>query len=410
MKILISAYACEPNKGSEPGTGWNWAKQIVHFHEVWILTRSNNKLIIEEELKKNPIPNLNFYYTDLPEWMKFWKKGTRCLYLYYLLWQFAAYFAAKKLHNKINFTITHHITFGNILLPTFLPFLPVPFIWGPLGGGEKVPQPFLKNYNFKLKLYEYFREFIQTFLFKINPLTYYSLIKSKIIILKTSSTLKLIPPKYRPKVLIITHSAFSKNELQFNPSQIKHKDSNFRAVFVGRLVHWKGCDLAIESFAKFGKKNKQAELLIIGEGPDYKRLINIKQKQNAKNIYFTGLLSRQETLKKMNESDVLIFPSLKDAGPKVLFEALFLGLPIIYLDISNFAEIITESCGIKIKAESPAQVTNDLAEAMEILAVNKDLHSKLSKAAKERSLMLDWDKKGKEIKNIYDNLLAKNDL
>ncbi len=409
MKIFISAYACEPNKGSEPGTGWNWANQIAKFHKVWIITRSNNKLIIEEELKKNPIPNLNFYYTDLPKWMRFWKKGARGLYLYYLLWQLAVYFAAKKLHNELNFTITHHVTFGNILLPTFIPFLPTPFIWGPLGGGEKVPRQFLKNYNSKLKFYEYFREFIQTFLFKINPITYYSLRKSKAIILKTPNTLKLIPPKYRSKALILTHSAFSKNELHFNSSQKKHQNLNFKAIFVGRLVHWKGCDLAIESFAKFSKKNEQAELLIIGEGPDYKRLLNIKQKQNAKNIYFAGLLSRQETLKKMNESDVLLFPSLKDAGPKVLFEALFLALPIIYFDISNFAEIITDSCGIKIKAESPAQAINDLAEAMEILAINKELRNKLSKAAKERSLMLDWDKKGKEIKKIYDNLLTKND-
>lgn len=31
MKILFSAYACEPGKGSEPGVGWNWGRQITRF-------------------------------------------------------------------------------------------------------------------------------------------------------------------------------------------------------------------------------------------------------------------------------------------------------------------------------------------------------------------------------------------
>ena len=53
LKILISAYACEPDKGSEPGVGWNWAKQISRFHEVWVITRKNNRPSIEKELEEN---------------------------------------------------------------------------------------------------------------------------------------------------------------------------------------------------------------------------------------------------------------------------------------------------------------------------------------------------------------------
>ena len=66
LKVLVSAYACEPDKGSEPGVGWNWAKQIAHFHEVWVVTRTNNRPAIEERIEKNPDPNLHFIYVDLP--------------------------------------------------------------------------------------------------------------------------------------------------------------------------------------------------------------------------------------------------------------------------------------------------------------------------------------------------------
>jgi hypothetical protein len=77
LKVLISAYACEPHKGSEPGVGWNWAKQIAKFAEVWVITRANNREVIEEELKRSPEPNLHFIYVDLPKWMRFWKKKQR---------------------------------------------------------------------------------------------------------------------------------------------------------------------------------------------------------------------------------------------------------------------------------------------------------------------------------------------
>jgi hypothetical protein len=38
MKILISAYSCEPGMGSEPGVGWNIAREVAKYHEVWVLT------------------------------------------------------------------------------------------------------------------------------------------------------------------------------------------------------------------------------------------------------------------------------------------------------------------------------------------------------------------------------------
>ena len=97
LKVLVSAYACEPDKGSEPGVGWNWAKQIAKFAETWVITRTNNRETIEKELHKNPISNLHFVYVDLPKSMRFWKKGQRGVHLYYYFWQFAAYIKVKNL-------------------------------------------------------------------------------------------------------------------------------------------------------------------------------------------------------------------------------------------------------------------------------------------------------------------------
>ena len=53
-KILVSAYACEPGKGSEPGVGWNWVNGYAERgYEVHVITRANNKMAIEESKPKS---------------------------------------------------------------------------------------------------------------------------------------------------------------------------------------------------------------------------------------------------------------------------------------------------------------------------------------------------------------------
>ena len=130
LKILISAYACEPGKGSEPGVGWNNVEQAARFYHVWVMTRSNNRALIEEALAAQPMPNVHWIYLDLPHWASFWKKGQRGIHLYYSLWQILAYRKARRLHHDVGFDLAHHVTFVNYWLPIFLPLLPIPFVWG----------------------------------------------------------------------------------------------------------------------------------------------------------------------------------------------------------------------------------------------------------------------------------------
>ena len=69
LKVLLSAYACETNKGSEPEIGWKWATTLSNLgHEVYVITRSNNKEHIELYLSKNEYKKLFFIYFDYPNW------------------------------------------------------------------------------------------------------------------------------------------------------------------------------------------------------------------------------------------------------------------------------------------------------------------------------------------------------
>src|SRR5262249_30182969 len=130
-----------PGKGSEPGIGWRWAVALAQAgHEVWVLTRANNRPAIEKALQERAFSRLHFAYYDLPAWARWWKRGARGVRLYYLLWQLGAYRVARALCRDVAFDVAHHITFGVFRHPSFLAFLGLPFVFGPVGGGESAPR------------------------------------------------------------------------------------------------------------------------------------------------------------------------------------------------------------------------------------------------------------------------------
>ena len=152
MKILLSAQACEPDRGSEPGVGWQWAVKLAKLgHDIWVITRSNNRGVIEKAGYPN---NLHFIYYDLAGWACWWKKGSRGVRLYYLLWQWGAYLAVKDTHKIQKFDLVHHITFGVYRQPSFMWMLRIYFIFGPVGGGELVPMGLKSTLSFKHRLIE----------------------------------------------------------------------------------------------------------------------------------------------------------------------------------------------------------------------------------------------------------------
>jgi hypothetical protein len=158
LKILLSAYACEPNQGSETGLGWNVAREVAKHHEVWVLTSEEHRSAIEAELARKPVPGLHFEYYDLPRWARWWKPGERGRQLHYSLWQFGAYRPAKRLYREVGIDLVHHVTYVTYWRPSLLALLPVPFIWGPVGGGETTPKGFRDNFSLGGRIYEQVRD------------------------------------------------------------------------------------------------------------------------------------------------------------------------------------------------------------------------------------------------------------
>lgn len=368
MKVLISAYACEPGKGSEPGVGWNAAIGISQHHEVWVITRENNRAAIEPELEKKRLENLHFVFYDLPVWLRWWKQKQKGVHFYYYLWQIAIYFVARKLHQQISFDLVHHVTFVNYYRPSLLAMLPVPFIWGPVGGGESAPKSFWLGLGTKGLLFEGIRE-LSRWLSEFDPFVRITARRSAWAFATTPDTALRMRKLGAKNVDILSEAALSPINLSFLSELKKQESKPFRFLSLGRLLPLKGFHLGIEAFARANLDG--AEYWIIGDGPDRTRQESLAKRLGVSSkVKFFGNLPRFEALQKMADCNVLVHPSLHDSGGWVCLEAMAAGLPVLCLDLGGPSQQVTNETGIKIVANNSRQVIADLSVVMSTLYRN----------------------------------------
>ena len=407
MKVLISAYSCEPGMGSEPGVGWNVIRQVARYHEVWVITRPDeSREVIEAELARNPIANLHFIYFTLPFWQDSRKWGqSGGMQIHYYLWQIQAYFVARKLHRQIEFDLIHHVTFVKYSSPSFLTLLPVPFVWGPLGGGESAPKAFWQDFGLKAKTYELARNLTRR-LGELDPFVRHTARKSSAIRATTNDTAERLyhigaDPN---KVEILSQLGLSEAEISDLARYQMPENVPIRFVSIGRLLHWKGFHLGIRAFHRANLAN--AEYWIVGEGFELERLQKLARDLDiADRVKFWGSLSRQKTLSTLASCHVLVHPSLHDSGGMVCMEAMAAGRPVICLDLGGPGVQVTEETGFKIKANTPQQAVEDIAAAMVRLAGDRELIERIGRSGKQHvSQNYSWTIFGDRLNRLYTKI------
>ncbi len=404
MKILMSAYSCEPGKGSERAVGWNLAQAVAKHHEVWVLTRPDEgKETIEAELKRNPNPNLHFAYFTLPIWGGGWKWGLGSMQLHYYLWQIQAYFVARRLHRQIGFDIAHHVTFVKYSRPSFLSLLPIPFVWGPVGGGEFAPKAFWKDFSLKNKIHETVRS-LASMVFESDPFACLTARRSVLAKATTEDTAARVRKMGAKNVQIEPAIGLLQEEIaRLSQHDIPNK-SSLRFISIGRLLHWKGFHLGLRAFAQANLSS--AEYWIIGNGPEKQRLESLAEELNiSSQVKFWNNLPREETLDKLGECTALVHPSLHDSGAFVCLEAMAAGRPVLCLDLGGPSLQVTKETGFKLPAKTPEQAVQDLAKAMLSLSQNFELCVQMGEAGRKRvKEVFDWEIKGRNLAYMYEEV------
>lgn len=399
-KIFVSAYACEPDLGSEIGVGWHWVLEMSKYFKLWVLTRESNRHTIEPWITEHPEYNhIHFLYFDLPKWARFWKKGIRGVRIYYNIWQFCTNGIVKQTMQENEIKVFHHLTYGNVLWEVSSYGQKQFFIWGPVGGLETISKEFSCHYGRKWKGIETVRRIVV----KLLPLNCGFKKRCKnadLILCKTGITQNLIPEKYRTKTVLQTDVAVERMECQQELS-FSEDSCCLNLITVGRLDAWRGFDLCIEALAKATKEEPSIHLTIVGSGMDKTRLKQLTNEQRVKDkVTFTGKVSGEEYKHLLGKADAVLNASLKEGAVTVSFDCMAIGKPIICMDTTGYTRYFSNEYAILIPIQGRDQVVNDLKDGI-LKLCDTEVRKQMGEKARLAGLQFTWAKRGEEICRLF---------
>jgi glycosyltransferase involved in cell wall biosynthesis len=403
-KILISAFACRPGEGSEPGKGWACARTMARHHDVWVLTRGRYRELIEEAMHRDPVPGLRFVYLDLPEWILRATKPNQEFQVFYYLWQLAAYFVARRLCREVGIELIHHVSYSKFWAPSFVAMLPVPFVWGPVGGGESMPRGFVGRCSMQGRMYEGLRA-LARWLGECDPFVRMTARRSKVALATTRESAARMRAIGGWSTTVYPAIGITQEDLDVFDALASRDAHGVRFLSIGQLIHWKGFDLGLAAFAWAALE--AAEYWLVGDGPERARLEALAARLDIKDkVRFFGQKARTETLRILGQADVLVHPSLHESGGLVCLEALAARRPVICLDWGGPAIQVADGTGIRVAVRDAEQVTADLADAMKRLAADANLRQAMGRAGRRHvEAHYFWPRKVEHYCSIYTDVL-----
>ena len=411
-KILLSAYACRPNTGSEPGIGWNFAVHAALDHDVWVMTRPDNRPFIDAALQADPTgpaSRVRFHYVPWPRLSG--KIPGKLIHVRYTFWQREAARAARRLHAEVKFDLAHHVTYGCYWQPAGVVWLDdVPTIWGPVGGGETAPGALLGELAPKARLKERARD-LARFLGERSGAVRRTARCATIGLAATRETADRMTRLGTRQVEVFTAMGLTAGDIDAlaaapttGPGE---PGGGLRLVSVGRLLDWKGFHLGLRAFAA-AQLPAGSRYDVIGDGPAKASLVALAESLGiASRVHFHGALTRDRTLAQVGRADVLVHPSLHDSGGWVILEAMAMGKAVLCLDLHGPALMATGDTGIKVPVQSSGQVVTDLIAGMERLAREPGLLARMGDHARARAReTFSWAHRRHELAVIYERVLG----
>ena len=409
MKVLLSAYSCKPNYGSEEGNGWNWAWHLVELgHEVWVLTLVDNREAIEGELRLQPVPNLHFVYIAIPEAIRRYVKvpiGDFSWQSDYLGWQQRACKIAKQLDREQQFDIVHHVTWASITGGSKLWHLDKPFVFGPVGGGQIAPPLFKKYFSRKEWQKEKLRSFIYDKLAKFNLFARQTISKANLVLTTNSDTYERALQLGASRVKLFPVVGISQEYL---PQQLPKRSASreLRLLWVGSPIARKGCSLAIESLSKVSSSIPW-KLTVVGYSTSHRNLMTSIEELGIKSkVDCIGRISWSQLKEEYFKNDVFLFTSLQNSLGAQLLEAMACGLPIITLNHQGARDFVPDRAGIKVPVTEPTETVNALSQAVEYMYSNPQQRLEMGSVGYEFAKTQTWRHKAIKMTELYRELIA----
>jgi glycosyltransferase involved in cell wall biosynthesis len=326
----MSAFACEPGKGSEPEVGLRALLAAAERHTVWVLTDSAGAASLQGFLDGHPL-GTRVHIEPIPLGVDAKRLSLINFHRHYDRWQRQAMRRALELDRAIGFDVVHHVTMSTVWTRVGVAAVPKPLVWGPVGGGVEPPLPLLSELGLGGLLSDAVRVASRRLLAKLPPMR--TAPRTAAVVLAQNR--QIVPRLGTGPSVVVLPNATAVDVSGVQPDGDRTHD----VVLVGRIIAWKGGRIAVRAMQHV--TDPQAVLRVFGEGPDQARLERATRRLGIRDrVRFEGWIPRDALLPQVARAGVLVHPSLHDDASLCVAEALSLGTPVVCLDHGGPAEVV----------------------------------------------------------------------
>jgi glycosyltransferase involved in cell wall biosynthesis len=400
LRVLVLGPDCNPEQVSIPLVTYSHAAALAQLHEVTLVARAKG----EDSLRRANAPFRTIEIVRTPildrifAWCFRWvfrsnyesQALTAFKYPFSIAFEWRAWRQLRRRIHSGEFDAVLRLAPITAVLPSPFAFFlrngPIPFVIGPISGGLPWPSGLSQLENQK-EMVSGLRK-----LYRFLPFTR-STYRNATAIIAASSQTYMEFSSYRDKLFFVPENGID-SSVCCSDSRVPKHGAQLELIFVGGLVPRKACDLALRAAAPL-LRSGVARFMVVGDGPERKRLEQLSAAIGIeKAVTFLGWVSRAEVLSRMQAADVLVFPSLRDFGGGVVFEALAVGAVPVVVDFGGPGDTVYPDVGCKVPLTNESDIVSRIEKILVDLADNRELLNRLRQQGMSYARRaLTWDAK-----------------
>ena len=403
MKILINAYACSPNMGSEPGMAWNWCVHLAKHCELYIITEGEFRDKIEAVVPTLPQgKNMHFFYNPVTDEVRkmCWNQGDWRFYKYYHEWQWKTYLKAKEICSKEKIDILHQLNMIGFREPGYLWKLSqetgIKFVWGPVDAKDKLPLAYAQGAGLKTKVFLWLKNTVTCWQLRYAGRVRKAASVASVVVSASSNSVRSFKKYMNVDSVLLNETGCSTAEVSVCKPVGK---GTFDILWVGKMDFRKQLGLALKAVATAYRAD--IRLHIVGGGDDAPYRMQAEQLGIMDLCVWHGAVSHDEVQRLMQMSDVFLFTSVAEGTPHVVLEAIANHLPVLCFDTCGQGDSVNDKVGRKIPISHPDQSVKEFANQLESLYFHREVLQTMSENCRQRQMELSWDKKAEDMVRLY---------
>ncbi len=407
LRILLLGSDCDPERVSISYVTYCHAAALAELHDVTLVVRAPNEASVRRAkapfraIEAIRMPRLERFYAWC--FRKIFKSNftsqalTAFGYPFSLVFEWRAWRQLRRRIAAGEFDVVLRILPMSAVIPSPFAFFlrngPIPFVIGPINGGLPYVEGFSQADNEK--------QWISGLrgLYRFMPFARSTYHKAAAIIAASSQTCSEFA-SYRDKLFFVPEPGISRS-LCAEDQRGPEPNAKLELVFVGGLIPCKACDLALRAAAPL-LRSGSARFTILGDGPERNRLEQLVTSLGiGKAVHFCGWVDHAAVFTQLRSADAMVFPSVRDFGAGVVFEALACGAVPIVADFGGPGDIVHAGVGYKIPLINESDFVLKMENILTELAQNRDQLDRLRRQgmayAKDR---LTWEAKAQDTTRV----------